>query len=87
MGWRDAAAGRTIAVSLSMTSGVGVDCRVGSAEGPSELERLVSVSMREAQREITERLIKEGFRPLNRWVERGVDNPGGEEAVREFVRG
>jgi hypothetical protein len=86
MGWRDAAAGSRIAVSLSMTSGVGVDCRVSAAEGGSELVRLASVSMRDAQREITEQLIRDGFRPLNRWLDNGVDNPNGEEAVRDFVR-
>ncbi len=86
MGWRDAAAGSRISVALSMTSGVGVDCRVSSAEGAPELVRLVSVSMRDAQREVTEQLIREGFSPLNRWLDRGADDPGGEEAVREFVR-
>ena len=86
MGWREAATGTKIAVRLSTSSGVGVNCQVGSADDPSEIVRLISVSMREAQREITERLITEGFTPLNRWSEADDESPGDEQAVRDFVR-
>jgi hypothetical protein len=86
MGWRKAATGTKIAVWLSTASGVGVNCRVDSLDGSSEIVRLISVSMREGQREITERLITEGFTPLDRWSEPSAESPGNGEAVRHFVR-
>ena len=66
MGWQKAGAGTKIAVWLSTASGVGVNCRVDSVDGTTEIVHLISVSMREGQREITERLITEGFTPLDR---------------------
>jgi hypothetical protein len=86
MGWREAATGTKLAVRLSTASGVGVNCRVDWVDGPSEIVRLISVSMREAQREITERLITEGFTPLDRWSEPTAESQGNGEAVRHFVR-
>jgi hypothetical protein len=86
MGWRNAATGTKIAVRLSTASGVGVNCRVGSADGPSETVRLISVSIREAEREITARLIEAGFTPLNRWFERSAKSQAIGESARNFVR-
>lgn len=74
-------------IEVWLTAGtIGIDCRV-IHEDESATEMVIdSPSMRGAQREITSRLIGDGYAPLARWEATADDGHQAVESVRRFKR-